>query len=87
MSPEEFLSKVPHPAMALIPALLDLQARYFSKTSLGYIRKAIMANRKLPPLMLDYTRMWGGFPRHEGRHRAFVSRQMGIQQIPVLVVR
>lgn len=46
-----------------------------------------MAKRKLPPLILDYTFMWGGFPRHEGRHRAFVSKQMGIQQIPVLVVR
>jgi len=87
MSPKEFLGKVPHPATALIPAVLDLRARYFSKTSLGYIRKVIMAKRKLPPLILDYTSMWGGFPRHEGRHRAFVSQQMGIQQIPVLVVR
>jgi len=87
MSPEEFLSQVPHPATALIPAVLDLRARYFSKTSLGYIRKAIMTNRKLPPLILDYTSMWGAFPRHEGRSRAFISKQMGIQQIPVLVVR
>jgi len=87
MSPKEFLSKVPHPATALIPAVLDLRAKYFSKRALGYIRKAIMAKAKLPPLILDYTFMWGGFPRHEGRHRAFVSQQMGIKQIPVLVVR
>jgi hypothetical protein len=86
MSPEEFLAKVPHPITTTIPALLDLREEFFSKTSLNYIRKQIMKKEKLPPLLLDYSRMWFGWPTHEGRHRAFVAKTLGIEKVPVLIV-
>jgi hypothetical protein len=86
MSPDEFLAKVPHPITPTIPALLDLREEFFSKTSLDYIRKQIMKGEKLPPLLLDYSRMWFGWPTHEGRHRAFVAKTLGIEKVPVLIV-
>jgi hypothetical protein len=86
MSPDEFLAKVPHPITTTIPALVDLREEFFSKTSLNYIRKQIMKGEKLPPLLLDYSRMWFGWPTHEGRHRAFVAKTLGIEKVPVLIV-
>ena len=86
MSPDEFLAKVPHPVTPTIPALLDLREEFFSKTSLNYIRKQIMKKEKLPPLLLDYSRIWFGWPTHEGRHRAFVAKTLGIEKVPVLIV-
>jgi len=87
MSPDEFLSKVPHPATALVPAIFDLRAKWFSETSIGSIRKAIMKNIKMGPLMLDYTAMIEGYPSHEGRHRAYVSKMYGIENVPVFVIK
>ena len=87
MTPDEFLSKVPHPATALVPAIFDLRAKWFSETSIGSIRRAIIKNVKMNPLMLDYSRMVDGYPAHEGRHRAYVSKTYGIEKVPVLVIR
>jgi len=86
MPPREFLAKVPHPATTAVPAIADLREKFFSKTSLGYIRKKIMKEEKLPPLVLDYSLMWFGYPSHEGRHRAFVAKALGIEKIPVLII-
>ena len=87
MTPDEFLSKVPHPATPLVPAIFDLRAKWFSETSIGSIRRAIIKNIKLPPLMLDYSIMVDGYPSHEGRHRAYVSKTYGIEKVPVLIIR
>jgi hypothetical protein len=87
MTPNEFLSKVPHPLTALVSALSDLREEYFNKGSLWYILEAITSERKLEPLVLDYTSMWFGYPSHEGRHRAFVAKKLGMEKVPVLVVR
>jgi len=87
MTPDEFLSKVPHPATPLVPAITDLRAKWFSETSLGYLRKAILKNIKLDPLMLDYSRMIRGWPLHEGRHRAYIAKTYGIDKVPVFVIK
>jgi len=87
MTPQEFLSKVPHPATPLVSALFDLRRKWFDKTSLGYIRKAVLSESKLPPLILDYTHMVGRWPSHEGRHRTYIALTHGIERVPVLVVK
>jgi hypothetical protein len=87
MSPDEFLSRVPHLLTPLVSSLFDLREEFFSKTSLGYIRKALLSNAKMEPLMLDYTYMVAGWPSHEGRHRAYVAKTYGIKKVPVLVIR
>lgn len=87
MTPDEFLSKVPHPVTDRVPALYDLREKFFSKTSIGFLRKAMMERAKLSPLLLNYADMWFGWPGHEGRHRAFVSKMLEIQKVPVLVVK
>jgi len=86
MRPEEFLSKVPHPAFPEIPAISDL-VHGWSKYSIDRITEAIINKKKLPPLFLDYTRMIHGWPEHEGRHRALVSLKLGIEKVPVIVVK
>jgi hypothetical protein len=87
MSPEDFLSKVPHPATERLPAILDLKEKWFSPSSLNWLRNAMMTSVKLEPLYLDYTKMFRGWPSHEGRHRAWVARSLGINKIPVIVVK
>jgi len=87
MSPDEFLSKVPHPMTTMVPAIFDLREKFFSATSLGSIRKAILSRTKMEPLWLDYSRVYYGYPAHEGRHRAYVSKIYGIEKVPVLVIR
>jgi len=86
MTPDEFLARVPHRATTAISQLADLRAEWFDKTSLGYLRKAFLQQLKLPPLMLDYSRMWFGWPTHEGRHRAYLAKMYGIEKVPVLVI-
>jgi len=87
MFPDEFLSKVPHPLTTMVPAIFDLREKFFSATSLGSIRKAILNRTKMEPLWLDYSRMYMGYPAHEGRHRAYVSKMYGIEKVPVLVIK
>jgi len=87
MTPDEFLSKVPHPATPLVPAIVDLRAKWFSETSLGYLRKAILKKIKLDPLILDYSRIIDEWPSHEGRHRAYISKMYGIDKVPVMVIK
>jgi len=86
MRPEEFLSKVPHPAFPGISAVLDLEHGW-SESSIEHITEAIINKKKLPPLFLDYTRMIHGWPEHEGRHRALVSLRLGIKKVPVIIVK
>ncbi|MCL6579777.1 MAG: hypothetical protein K6T73_10455 [Candidatus Bathyarchaeota archaeon] len=86
MTPAEFLSKVPHISTPLVSSLFDLREEFFSKTSLGYIRKAFLSKMKMEPLLLDYTALVDGWPSHEGRHRAYIAKTYNIEKIPVLVV-
>jgi len=87
MTPESFLSKVPHPITELVPAIANLAPKYFSQSSMRWITEAILSKTKLPPLILDYTSMFRGYPTHEGRHRAYVAWLIGITSVPVVVVR
>jgi len=87
MTPDEFLSQVPHPTTTLIPAIVDLAPKYFSQSSIKWITEAIMRNAKLDPLVLDYTSIVEGYPLHEGRHRAYVAKMLGIEKVPVVVVK
>lgn len=92
MSPNEFLSEVPHPSGVtmygkIVPAIIDLDEKHFTKSSIKKIEEKIDRGQKLEPLMLDYTNIYYGYPSHEGRHRAFVAKKRGIEKVPVIVVK
>jgi len=86
MSPDEFLSNCPAVGTTSRSAKDMLEWDYDSG-SLNALRKRIENGQKMEILFLDYSRMWHGFPSHEGRHRAFIAKQMGIEKIPVTVVK
>lgn len=54
-----------------------------TESSLKYMRDKIARGEKLPMASLDYSR--GGFTQ-EGRNRAYLAKEMGIEKMPVLVV-
>jgi len=87
MSPLEFLSRVPSPCREGVTADKDVDLKgCFSESSVRYIMSQIERGEELDVPLLDYSRMFRGFPTHEGRHRAFVAYKMGIEKIPVLVL-
>jgi hypothetical protein len=87
MSPLDFLSKVPSPCREGHTALEDLNLPgCWSQTSVNYIMDQVRKGMELEPPMLDYTRMFRGFPTHEGRHHAYVAYKLGYGRIPVLVI-
>jgi len=86
MTPLDFLSKVPSPCDEKHTALEDLNREgCWSEGSVSYISQRIERGEELEPPMLDYTRMFRGFPTHEGRHTAFVMYRRGVEKVPVLV--
>jgi len=85
MSPHEFLSKVPSIASENIRADQQLD-KWYSVSSIKYIKAQIARGEKINIPFLDYTRMFRGWALHEGRHRAFIAKRMGIKKIPVMVV-
>ena len=85
MSPREFLSKVPHPRGSF-PAVLNLEEG-FDRGSLELVEKAYRTGRPMEPLLLDYVNFFRGYPSHEGRHRALVALRLGVERVPVVVVR
>jgi len=70
MLPDEYLSKIPHQEP--------------SQESAEKIKNAIKNGSKINIPYLDYSE--GGRVSQEGRNRAYVARDMGIEKIPVLVV-
>jgi len=64
-----------------------------SKISLEKIRRRILMQKGLDPCYIDLSREHlknlpaGWVPNHEGRHRAVVAREFGIEKIPVAVLR
>ena len=85
MSPTRFLASVPHPHTTELPAYWSSEKDY-DKSSLKRVALAYLKGREMEPLLLDYTAMWYGYPTHEGRHRAFVAKELGVEEIPVVVV-
>jgi hypothetical protein len=87
MSPLDFLAKVPSPCREGYTALEDLNLPdCWSQTSINYIMDQVKKGTELEPPILDYTRMFRGFPTHEGRHHAYVAYKLGYDRIPVLVI-
>jgi hypothetical protein len=84
MSPDDFLNKTPRIDTHLAPASTHIEQDY-DQGSLASIREGIARGAQIDIPSLDYSRMWYGWPSHEGRHRAFVAKQMGVKTIPVLV--
>jgi len=84
MSPDEFLRKTPRIDTHLSAAITQKEKDY-DKGSLESIRRGIAQGKSIDIPSLDYSRMWYGWPSHEGRHRAFVAKEMGTKTIPVLV--
>ena len=49
------------------------------------LRKAVASGSKLNMPWLDYT-LGTDRPSQEGRHRALLAKEMGISQIPVMII-
>ena len=69
-SPRTFLSKVP---------LTDM----VKKTSTLNLKYRLRKHKPLEPLWLDLNKKRKVF-RHEGRHRARISRDLGIKKVPIV---
>jgi len=54
-----------------------------SKSSLEFMRKKLSKGEKLPMAMLDYTKKEIS---QEGRNRAYLAKELGVEKMPVLVV-
>jgi hypothetical protein len=86
MTPESFLIETPCVGLPDYPAII-MKEKDYDSGSLTSIKKRIEKGKIIDPLYLDYSRMCGKFPAHEGRHRAFVAKQLGIKKVPVIVVK
>ena len=89
MTPIEVLSNMPSPcAIPGHTAAMDVDVKdCFSKSSVEYITKQVEAGKLFDPPMLDYERMFMGYPSHEGRHTSFVALKRGEKKIPVMVAK
>lgn len=88
MSPLEFLEKVPSPCREGRPASWDLDMKNcWTENSLKAIKRRMARNLELDMPYLDYENVFRGFPTHEGRHTARVAYELGMEEIPVLVVK
>lgn len=89
MSPMKFLSQVPSPCA--IPghnAAMDIDVKdCFSKSSVKHITEQVEEGVTFDPPMLDFERMFMGYPSHEGRHTSFVALKRGEKKIPVMVAK
>jgi len=54
-----------------------------TKSSIEYMKAKVDRGEKLPMPWLDYS---GGRLSQEGRNRAYLAKELGIPEIPVLVV-
>lgn len=75
-------------------AFLDFVDPHFepADSSIAWLREAAAAGRCFAPLQVwpDARRLpggpWGVLP-HEGRHRAWLARELGVERVPVLIMR
>jgi len=89
--PEDFLNALPAPSGD--PAV-SAPEEHFSRASIEELRPKLAGGEDIDPLYLD-IRSCDIDPKgetthcmsHEGRHRAYVSRELGIEWVPVMVVR
>lgn len=86
MSPDEYLSKTPSTSSELISAARQNE-NDFSESSLKYLRSKAEKGEVFETPYLDYTNMFRGWASHEGRHRAFLAKKLGMSKIPVVVIK
>lgn len=93
MTPDDFLKHVVDPSCQVRGDHAGKEC--FDPGSLDYLTKAMTKGDRLGPLMLELdrvkmfkTKKEGIIPTasHEGRHRAFVAKMLGIERVPVIVV-
>lgn len=74
MSPSDFLKKVNK----------KLVVDEGSQENINYLKEMIANNKKIDPPTLYYQN--GEVIDHDGRHRAIAAQELGINNIPVLVM-
>jgi hypothetical protein len=72
MSPDQFLK-------------LCVPPMEWYEPSLAWLRKQFREGKPVEPLFLDIRTRTGEAYKHEGRHRAKVCKELGIERIPVFV--
>lgn len=89
MSPDKVLRNMPHPASLKLGSAATAEEKFFDKGSIKYLTKKYKSTKKIPKghVFLDYSRMYYGYPTHEGRHTAYVARKLKIKKIPVEVIK
>ena len=65
--------------------LKDIQTRRVSEESLSRLRKAISEGKKINMPYLEYDKE--GLYGQEGYHRALIAKEMGLKEMPVLLVK
>lgn len=93
--PASYLYAVPHPcyehysayvgSRTAIKKLEKGEKTCWDAGSYREIKNRIISGKPIDALMLDYTRMVGKWPTHEGRHRALVCMALGVDYVPVIV--
>lgn len=85
--PLRFLERAPHVrAHGILPASLGTSPEDFFADTVERYTALMKKGKPLPPLLLDFTRMYKLYPLHDGRHRAFAALRLGIGKVPVLTV-
>lgn len=70
MSPDEFLAQTGKP----------LQMDEITLDNIADLKAHIEAGRQLDPLMIGSTKAG-----HDGRHRAYAAKELGIEKVPVII--
>ena len=88
MTIDKFLSYCPSPATTMIMAN-NAPDEHFTQSSIEFYRARFEAGEETyqPTLDFKYKNPFTGLPEHDGRHRAFVAREMGHTHIPVSIRR
>ena len=85
MTPDEYLSETPSTYDEKRSAKGQPE-EYWNQGSLNYLKTKVDKGEVFETPFLDYSNKFRGWASHEGRHRAFLAKKMGVKKIPVIII-